>query len=99
MGHDGRVAIIGLGYVGLPLAISFAEAGLEVVGVDASDARLTELRGGTSPIDDGGDERLRAALAGGLRVAAPAEARLADADAIFVCAPTPITDSKDPDLG
>ena len=99
MGHDARVAIIGLGYVGLPLAIAFEEAGLAVVGIDASDARLAELRAGTSPIDDISDERLVAALAKGLRVAAPADARLADADAIFVCVPTPITDSKDPDLG
>jgi UDP-N-acetyl-D-glucosamine dehydrogenase len=99
MADDARVAIIGLGYVGLPLAIAFEEAGLEVVGVDASEARLAELRGGTSPIDDISDERLVAALAKGLRVASPAEAGLAEADAIFVCVPTPITDSKDPDLG
>jgi UDP-N-acetyl-D-glucosamine dehydrogenase len=99
MGHDARVAIIGLGYVGLPLAIAFEEAGLEVVGVDASEGRLAELRGGVSPIDDISDERLVAALGKGLRVQSPAETRLADADAIFVCVPTPITDSKDPDLG
>ena len=65
MGHDERVAIIGLGYVGLPLAISFVEAGLTVVGVDASAARVAELRGGTSPIDDISDDRLRAALGDG----------------------------------
>jgi UDP-N-acetyl-D-glucosamine dehydrogenase len=99
MGQDARVAIIGLGYVGLPLAISFEEAGLQVVGVDASEGRVAELRGGTSPIDDISDERLRAALAKGLRVAPPEEGGLAEADAIFVCVPTPITDSKDPDLG
>jgi UDP-N-acetyl-D-glucosamine dehydrogenase len=99
MGHDARVAIIGLGYVGLPLAIAFEEAGLEVVGIDASDARVAELQAGTSPIDDISDERLQTALAKGLRVAAPADALLDDADAIFVCVPTPITDSKDPDLG
>jgi UDP-N-acetyl-D-glucosamine dehydrogenase len=98
MGQDARVAIIGLGYVGLPLAISFEEAGLEVVGVDASDARVAELRSGSSPIDDISNERLQAALAKGLRVSSPADARLAEADAMFVCVPTPITDSKDPDL-
>jgi UDP-N-acetyl-D-glucosamine dehydrogenase len=99
MGNDARVAIIGLGYVGLPLAISFEEAGLDVVGVDASPGRVAELLGGTSPIDDISDERLQAATAKGLRVTGPADAHLADADAIFVCVPTPITDSKDPDLG
>ena len=76
MGHDERVAIIGLGYVGLPLAISFVEAGLAVVGVDASAARVAELRDGRSPIDDIDDDRLRAALDAGFRVAPPAEARL-----------------------
>jgi UDP-N-acetyl-D-glucosamine dehydrogenase len=99
MGQNARVAIIGLGYVGLPLAISFEEAGLEVAGIDASEPRVAELRAGSSPIDDISNERLRAALAKGLRVAGPHEARLDDADAIFVCVPTPITDSKDPDLG
>ena len=99
MGDDTRVAIIGLGYVGLPLAIAFEEAGLEVVGVDASPHRVDELRRGSSPIDDIDDARLAAALGKGLRIASPAEADLAAADAIFVCVPTPITDSKDPDLG
>ena len=49
---DSRIAIVGLGYVGLPLAISFVEAGCDVVGVDANPARVAELRGGHSPIDD-----------------------------------------------
>jgi UDP-N-acetyl-D-glucosamine dehydrogenase len=92
------VAIIGLGYVGLPLAISFVEAGLTVEGIDASAARIAELAGGSSPIDDVTDERLVAALASGLRVVEPADANLSEADAIFVCVPTPITATKDPDL-
>jgi len=98
MANDARVAIIGLGYVGLPLAIAFTEAGLAVVGVDASESRVTELRGGMSPIDDITDDRLRAALELGLRIALPADAALAEADAIFVCVPTPIDAAKDPDL-
>ena len=52
MTEDRRVAVIGLGYVGLPLAISFVEAGLEVEGIDAYEGRVTELNAGTSPIDD-----------------------------------------------
>ena len=62
MTQDRRVSIIGLGYVGLPLAIAFAEAGLEVEGVDASPARVAELNARHSPIDDVSDERLAAAL-------------------------------------
>jgi UDP-N-acetyl-D-glucosamine dehydrogenase len=93
------VSIVGLGYVGLPLAIAFVEAGLEVEGIDAFAGRVAELNAGSSPIDDVSDERLRAALEAGLRVIAPTETRMAEADAIFVCVPTPITATKDPDLG
>ena len=99
MSLDQRVAIIGLGYVGLPLAISFLEAGLDVVGIDASDARIRQLRDGVSPIDDVSDERLSAALVRGFRAVAPVDARLEQADAIIVSVPTPVTDTKDPDLG
>jgi UDP-N-acetyl-D-glucosamine dehydrogenase len=95
---DRRVAVIGLGYVGLPLAISFAEAGLHVQGVDAYQGRVDELNAGHSPIDDVSDDRLTTALAGNLSVVGPDEADLAAADAIFVCVPTPITTTKDPDL-
>ena len=99
MTHDSRVAVIGLGYVGLPLAIAFAEAGLDVEGVDASARRIDELAARHSPIDDISDERLAAALDGRLRVSGPADAALAAADAVFVCVPTPITGTKEPDLG
>ena len=98
MTEDRRVAVMGLGYVGLPLAISFVEAGLTVDGIDAFAGRVSELNGGTSPIDDISDERLQAALRSGLRVCLPSETDLAAADAIFVCVPTPITATKDPDL-
>ncbi len=96
---DRRLAIVGLGYVGLPLAIAFEEAGLDVVGVDAKEERVAELRAGRSPIDDISDDRLRAALARGLAVVHTGEADLGSADVVFVCVPTPITQSKDPDLG
>ena len=96
---DQRLAIIGLGYVGLPLAIAFVEAGLEVVGIDAHAPRVAELSAGHSPIDDISNDRLAAALEAGLRIVGPADATLADADVAIVCVPTPITRSKDPDLG
>jgi UDP-N-acetyl-D-glucosamine dehydrogenase len=96
--EDRRVAVIGLGYVGLPLAINFAEAGLEVQGIDSWPARVEELNAGRSPIDDITDERLQAALRGSLRVVHTDDARPGEADAVFVCVPTPITPTKDPDL-
>jgi UDP-N-acetyl-D-glucosamine dehydrogenase len=96
---DRRIAVIGLGYVGLPLALALREAGLDVVGVDASPRRVAELCAGHSPIDDIDDARLAAGLAAGFQIVGPDQAGLAAVDAIFVCVPTPITDSKDPDLG
>ncbi len=99
MTDDSHLAIVGLGYVGLPLAISFVEAGCIVVGVDANADRVAELQAGRSPIDDVDDARLAAALTTGLSVVATIEADLKAPDVIFVCVPTPITQSKDPDLG
>ena len=98
MTQDRRVAVIGLGYVGLPLAIAYSEAGLEVEGVDDSPGRIAELLARTSPIDDVSDERLGAALDRGMRVGSPVDSTISEADAIFVCVPTPITATKDPDL-
>jgi len=99
MPSDRRLAIVGLGYVGLPLALAFSEAGLDVEGIDSSEARGRELTAGRSPVDDVSDARLSAALGRGLRIASPAESRIEEADAVFVCVPTPITPTKDPDLG
>jgi UDP-N-acetyl-D-glucosamine dehydrogenase len=96
---DRRLAIIGLGYVGLPLALAFVEEGLDVVGVDADPGRVEGLCAGRSPIDDVDDARLQAALARGFRAVDPAAVDLRERDVVIVCVPTPITDAKDPDLG
>jgi UDP-N-acetyl-D-glucosamine dehydrogenase len=99
MTPDTSVAVVGLGYVGLPLAIAFAEAGLLVQGIDASEERIATLAARRSPIDDISDERLGRALDGSFRLATQRDAALEDADAVFVCVPTPINATKDPDLG
>ncbi|HEY3072017.1 MAG TPA: nucleotide sugar dehydrogenase, partial [Candidatus Limnocylindrales bacterium] len=99
MSEDQQIAIVGLGYVGLPLALAFAEAGLDVTGVDANRRRVDELNAGHSPIDDIDDDRLAKALRGGLTVTSSDVADLAKPDILVVCVPTPITDAKDPDLG
>src|SRR3954471_14381910 len=96
---DSRVAIVGLGYVGLPLAVSLTEAGLDVIGIDANSARIRELSAGRSPIDDIDDARLKSAIASGLRVSEPVDAAVADSDVVIVCVPTPIDAAKVPDLG
>jgi len=96
---DHRVAIIGLGYVGLPLGLAFRDAGLDVVGYESDAARLESLRSGRSPLDDVSDSRLTDALAGGLLLCGPDEDGLAEADAIFICVSTPISENQEPDLG
>ncbi|MDP8905792.1 MAG: nucleotide sugar dehydrogenase [Chloroflexota bacterium] len=96
--QDARAAIIGLGYVGLPLGLSLLDAGLDVVGVDANAARLEALAAGRSPIDDVSDGRLGDALRRGFRLRSTADPGLEDVDAMFVCVPTPVTPAKDPDL-
>ncbi len=95
---DDHVAVFGLGYTGLPLAVAFVEAGLSVEGIDILPSRVAELSAGTSPIDDIEDSRLQAALQTGLKVSEVGGASVASADIIFVCVPTPITAAKDPDL-
>ena len=99
MTADRQLAVVGLGYVGLPLAVAFVEAGCAVVGVDAKPERVADLRAGRSPVDDLSDERLAAALGSGLSIAGVDEADLGAADVVFVCVPTPIDRAKDPDLG
>lgn len=96
---DQSVAIIGLGYVGLPLGLALMDAGLRVVGYDANESRLDQLRAGRSPVADVADDQLAAALSQGLELRTPAEDGLAQADVIFVCVSTPITAAREPDLG
>jgi UDP-N-acetyl-D-glucosamine dehydrogenase len=91
-----HVGVIGMGYVGLPLAVEFAEAGHEVTGVEASPTRCAALRRGESYIEDIPDERL-AAVADLFRPTTRA-AHLARADAIIICVPTPLTPNREPDL-
>ena len=95
---DSRVLIIGLGYVGLPLAINFTEAGLGVRGVDAWQARVDQIASGVSPIDDIGDARLVAALSAGLEISGLDVGVVATAGAVIICVPTPIDESRQPDL-
>jgi UDP-N-acetyl-D-glucosamine dehydrogenase len=91
------VGIVGLGYVGLPLAVSFAEAGERVVGVDVDVRRVDALRRGESYVEDLPSRCLRAV---GHRIEpTTGVAALARADAIVVCVPTPLTASQEPDLG
>jgi UDP-N-acetyl-D-glucosamine dehydrogenase len=91
------IGIVGIGYVGLPLAVAFAEAGEEVIGVDVDAARVGALSGGRSPIEDIPDDRLRSVLERCGFTTRYVE--LHEAEAILVCVPTPLTRNREPDLG
>jgi len=91
------VGVVGLGYVGLPLAVAFAQAGVDVLGVDLDERKLAALRDGRSYIGDVSDREL-AAVRGRLTVTND-YAPLADAEAVLICVPTPLTPNREPDLG
>jgi len=92
-----QIGIIGLGYVGLPLAVAFAEEGCDVVGLDVDASKVEALNAGRSYIEDVPSEAL-APLAGKLRATSD-YAELAASDAVIICVPTPLSDSREPDLG
>ncbi len=91
-----KLGIVGLGYVGLPLALAFAEAGNEVVGLDTDPAKLADLKAGRSYIEDVDDAEL-AAQAGRLHPSGE-YADLEDCEAVILCVPTPLSNSREPDL-
>jgi UDP-N-acetyl-D-glucosamine dehydrogenase len=91
-----KIGIIGLGYVGLPLAVAFAEAGNEVVALDADARKIESLEQGRSYIEDIADSAL-APLGERLRPTSR-EADLASCEAVIICVPTPLTGSREPDL-
>jgi UDP-N-acetyl-D-glucosamine dehydrogenase len=91
------VGVIGLGYVGLPLAVAFAEEGCEVIAVDSDARKIEAIEAGDSYIEDVSSERLRGVSS---RIHPSTRyARLAKADAILICVPTPLTPNREPDLG
>ncbi len=91
------VGVIGLGYVGLPLAVAFAQEGCEVIGVDVDPRKVEAIGAGSSYVEDVSAEALRA-VAGRLRVGT-SYAPLREAEAVLVCVPTPLTRNREPDLG
>jgi UDP-N-acetyl-D-glucosamine dehydrogenase len=92
-----RIGIVGLGYVGLPLAVAFCEAGQEVIGVDSDSRTVEALAASRSHIEDVPSERL-AAIAGSFHPTTR-YADLAKVDAVVIAVPTPLTRNREPDLG
>jgi UDP-N-acetyl-D-glucosamine dehydrogenase len=91
------IGIVGLGYVGLPLAVAFAEEGHDVVALDVDARKIERLKAGESYIEDIPSERLQAVLH---RIGPTTRtAELAHTDAVLICVPTPLTANREPDLG
>ena len=93
-----RVAIIGQGYVGLTIAIGAASAGHEVVGFDVNKELVSKLNSGVSHIEGISNSQLAAYLSTGIYKASPDPAALSDCDVVVIAVPTPLTETRDPDL-
>ena len=92
-----KVGIIGLGYVGLPLAVAFGEASVDVVGLDVDHRVVERLARGESSVEDVPSERLAPLVGERIEVTGD-HARLADCDAVVICVPTPLAHQREPDL-
>jgi len=96
--RQARVGVIGLGYVGLPLAVEFAHAGFEVTGFDVDAGKTSQINAGKSYIPDVDEAQLAASVRAGTLKATTDMAALGEMDAIDICVPTPLRKTKDPDL-
>lgn len=93
-----RVAVLGLGYAGLPMAVALGEAGYAVLGLDVDLRRVAAVARGSSPVTDVPDEAVHSLVEGGQLGASTDMARLAECDVALVCVPTPLGPAKAPDL-
>ena len=92
------LAIIGQGYVGLPLAMAAVDAGWTVIGVDNFEAKVAQINSGSSPVEDISDAQLKAAISKGVYTATTDFSAVAQASVITICVPTPLDDKREPDL-
>jgi len=93
-----EVAIVGLGYVGIPLAVGFAEAGCRTLGFDVDESRIQELQSGDSPLITVSDDRIAPLTENGLLTFTGDKRLLFESEAIIICVPTPLRTHLDPDI-
>ncbi len=93
-----RVGVVGLGYVGLPLAVEYAEAGFHVTGIDLSEPKVSRVNAGDSYVGDVPSSQLAPLVKAGRLVATTGFASVRDLDTINICVPTPLRKTKDPDM-
>jgi UDP-N-acetyl-D-glucosamine dehydrogenase len=96
--RDATVAVLGMGYVGLPLAVAFAEAGFHVIGIDPDSSKLEKFNKGTSYIQDVSSDTLSRLRTRGRLDMTTDFGVLAKADAVSICVPTPLRKTGDPDM-
>ena len=92
------LAIIGQGYVGLPLAMAAVDRGWTVIGVDNFEAKVTQINSGKSPVEDISDTELQEALKSGAYKASIDFSEVSKASVITICVPTPLDEKREPDL-
>ena len=93
-----NIAVVGLGYVGLPLAVRVAEVGLRTMGIDINTRRVGLINEGISDIGDVSSEALAAVVNNGKLSAHTDFSVIAEADAVIICVPTPLNKTRDPDI-
>jgi UDP-N-acetyl-D-glucosamine dehydrogenase len=93
-----RVGVIGLGYVGMPLAVEFAQGGFDVIGFEVNPAKVDDINAGTSYIQDIDSAVVGPLVASGRLAATEDFGRLGECDAIIICVPTPLRKTKEPDI-
>jgi len=96
--HTARVGIVGLGYVGLPLAVEFAKAGFSVTGIDLLESKVAKINAGDSYVQDVPATEVSALVDQGRLTATTSFDRVAELDTINICVPTPLRKTKDPDM-
>ncbi len=96
--RSAKIGVIGLGYVGLPLAIEFVNAGYEVIGIDIDQNKINSLNNGKNYINDVNDENLKNAVEKGLFQGTSDFSVVKTLDAVSICVPTPLNKEKNPDI-
>lgn len=96
--HKALIGVIGLGYVGLPLAVEKGKVGFSVLGFDINAERVAQVNAGDNYIGDVKDEELKELAEKGILKATTDFSQLADCDVIIICVPTPLTITRDPDI-
>lgn len=92
------LAIIGQGYVGLPLAMAAVDAGWSVIGIEKSKSRVEQLNSGSSPVEDISDSKLKEAISAGKYLASNNPSEVSSASVVTICVPTPLDEAREPDL-